>query len=133
MKPELHELIDADLFGEFYNDRVSFFTKDEPDLEVEGANVSSVVFYYIDDELFQTMYQLETDITSRLIRNNGKFKIRGLNSRNSYFIKRLKFRILYGSEIVSLINYYQLRWESDDNEIIYQVRWDTVEKFYTLY
>ncbi len=131
VEPELHETVGADLFGEFYNNRVSFFTKDHPGLDVEGANVERVVFYYLDEELFQTKYQLNTDITPKLIRSHGKFKIRGLNLRNDYFIKRLKSRILYGNEIVSLINYYQLRWEANGDEIIYQVRRDTVSTNYT--
>ena len=125
------ELLKADLFGEFFNDRVSFYTNENPNVEIEGVDVTSAIYYYIDDELFQTKYHLARDITSPLIKSNGKFKIRGLNNRNSYFIKRLRHRILYGSQIVSLINYYQLRWDLDDQEIIYQVRRDTVEQFYT--
>lgn len=128
---EEYERIEADLFGEFHNNRVSFFITESPNVEIYGVLPEKVVLYYIDEDLFQKRYELPSDITHDLISVNGKFKIRGLNSRNSYFIKRLQSRILYGSEIVSLINHYQLRWEKEGDEIIYQVRRDTIETSYT--
>lgn len=128
---EEYERLDADLFGDFYNNRVSFFISENPNVEIYGVLPQKAILYYIDEELFQKKYELPSDITHDLISVNGKFKIRGLNSRNDYFIRRLKSRILYGSEIVSLIDHYQLRWEKGDDEIIYQVRRDTLETSYT--
>jgi len=100
-------------------------------VEISGISPEKATLYYIDQELFQKKYELPLDITYDLVTVNGKFKIRGLNSSNDYFIKRLKSRILHGSEIVFLIDHYQLRWEKEDNEIIYQVRRDTIESSYT--
>ncbi len=128
---EEYEKLEADLFGEFHNSRVSTFISENLNVAIYGVLPKKVVLYYIDEELLQKKYKLPPDITHDLISVNEKLKIRGLNSRNDYFIKRLKPRILYGSEIVSLTNHYQLRRENEGDKIIYQVRRNTIKTSYT--
>ncbi|MEQ9422805.1 MAG: hypothetical protein RJQ09_00200 [Cyclobacteriaceae bacterium] len=129
-KLEEHERVDADIFGDFHNDRLRLFTKHEPDLDFQGASVESVVFYYVDEDLFQKRYALDNDISTDLIKEHGKFKIRGLNARNVNLIKENRTNIFVDNQINPELDFYQIRWELPENEIIYQVRRDTIEHTY---
>ncbi|MDA1122461.1 MAG: hypothetical protein O2887_18575 [Bacteroidetes bacterium] len=128
---EEYEKVGADVFGDFHNDSFRLFTKENPEVEIEGVNVNSLIFYYIDEDLLQKRYELTDDVTTKLIKANGKFKIRGLNLRNIELINEHKSGLLVDHEIIPEIDFYQLRWEKGEDEIIYQVRRDTIEIFYT--
>ena len=131
VEPKAYEVLEANFFGDFHSDRVRFFTKENPDVRIKGVKARKAVLSYIDDDLVQKKYELTSDITANLIKQNRRFGIRGMNTRNNHFIRSLKSKVFSGNEIVSLINFYQLRWDLGDSEIIYQVRRDTVETFYT--
>lgn len=64
---EEYEKVGANVFGDFHSNRFRLFTKENPDVEIEGSDVNSLVFYYIDEDLLQKRYELTDDV--RLSKN----------------------------------------------------------------
>jgi hypothetical protein len=115
--------ITDNLFGKFFCDRASFFIIKNPQNEVFESKATSIVLYYLDNELCQSKYILESDITTQLINELGNFKITGLDFRNRELleVEKIVRKNSTGWTLNSKLDNYELRWIKGNKEIRYRV------------
>lgn len=86
---------------------------------------------YLDDELRQTKYILNTDIVANLLIKLGSFKIKGLDFRNRKIIsdRHIVLKTEKGIIMNNKLDNYELRWSFGDKEIKYRVTTASQDKF----
>lgn len=106
------------LYGKFFDDRAEFYIVENPELYISNAEVNRLTLYFIDGTLCKKKYELNTDISSELMKAYGGFKFKALND-TTYKLSRME-RIVNktdsGAHINGKFNRYQMRW--DDEEVL---------------
>jgi hypothetical protein len=125
------ENIDENLFGKFFCDRAEFYIIKNPQNKVYSSRPESITLYYLDGELRQTKYILNSDITTKLLRELGGFKIIGLDFKNRDIIssRQIITKTENGVSLNSQLDNYELKWTFGDKEIKYRVNADSKDKF----
>ena len=115
--------IRGNLFGKFFYDRAEFYVIENPQNKIYTSATESITLFYLDGELCQTKYELESNISSYLIKDLGNFSIKGLNLKNRKIIEDGQTIFKEGKGIVlnKEFDNYQLKWTFGDKEIIYRV------------
>lgn len=109
------------LHGKFFNDRISFYTVQDPGIKLYDSNVQSITLYFIDSALMRKKYMLEGDISSDLIQLFGNFKFTPLHEaekaalRNKEVLNRSNGKVRINERLAN----YQLRWIQDVNTLSY--------------
>jgi hypothetical protein len=65
------ELDHFDFFGEFYDDRLKFFYRENPQLNIGNADVKLLMLYFLDERLVKIRYHLDKDIEDHLMDSLG--------------------------------------------------------------
>jgi len=115
--------IRGNLFGKFFYDRAEFYVIDNPQNNIYTSSTKSITLFYLDGELCQTKYVLESNISSLLIKNFGNFSINGFNLKNRKIIEERQniFREGESQLLNKDLDNYQLKWIFGNKEIIYRV------------
>jgi hypothetical protein len=58
-------------FGGFYEDRLKFYYRDNPELQIGDANVKLIMLYFLDDRLVKVRYHLDRNIERYLMDSLG--------------------------------------------------------------
>ena len=62
------------LHGKFFDDRIAFYTVEDPGIRIHDTEVQSLTLYFIDSALMRKKYAMKEDISSELIQSFGNFK-----------------------------------------------------------
>jgi hypothetical protein len=125
------ENIDGNLFGKFFCDRAEFYIIKNPQNKIYSSHPESITLFYLDGELRQTKYILNSNIVANLLRELGSFKIKGLDFRNKEIISTRQIIVKTGKGIImnSKLDNYELKWTFGDKEIKYRVTTASQDKF----
>ena len=123
--------IDENLFGKFFCDRAEFYIIKNPQNKIYSSQPESITLYYLDGELRQTKYILDSDITTKLLKQLGGFKIIGLDFKNREIIasRQIIVKTENGVSLNNKLDNYELKWAFGDKEIRYRVSPASKEKF----
>ena len=127
-------LSDRHLYGNFFEERASFYIIEQPELFLSDAEVLRLTLYFIDGVLCKKKFLLNKDISTSLIRSYGGFKFLPLNMQSKTASKKNKIIIKTenGHQLNGDINKYQLKWDKNDTAIKYRFKNDSVELIVTL-
>lgn len=122
--------IEENLFGTFFGDRMEFFVVHDPENLIHGAKIKTVTFCYLDGELCQSKYVLESDISDKLIRAHGSFRIRGFDFRDRSVISGRRVMVNYGTgqELNRDLHNYELTWVLGDRHVKMRVNRRTADQ-----
>ena len=122
--------VEENLYGTFFGDRAEFFIVNDPKNLIHGAKIKKVTFCYLDGELCQSRYVLETDISDKLIRTHGNFKIKGFDFKDRRVIADQNVMIDYGKgmELNHDLHNFELTWTLGDRHIKMRVNRHAVDQ-----
>ena len=111
--------VEENLYGTFFGDRAEYFIVHEPKNLIHGAKIKTVTFCYLDGELCQSKYVLESDISGKLIRTHGNFRIRGFDFKDRHVIADQNVMTDYGQgmELNHNLHNFELTWILGDSHI----------------
>lgn len=115
----IHFTVEENLYGTFFGDRAEFFIVNEPESLIHGAKIKTVTFCYLDGELCKSKYVLASDISNKLIRTYGSFKIKGFDFKNRHVIQVEPVMMDYGKgqELNLNLHNFELTWILGDRHI----------------
>jgi len=121
------------LHGRFFNDRIVFYTIDDPGMKIHNINVASMTLYFIDSTLMRKKYILKEDISTPLIQTFGNFKFRPLhtNERKALENKEVLNQKNGKTSINEKLANYQLKWIQDVNTLIYRSSYNFNDSTFT--
>lgn len=110
------------LHGKFFNNRISFYTVNDPGMKIHGIEVKSMTLYFIDSALMRKKYLLSEDISSPLIKTFGNFKFTPLHNsekvalQNKEVLERRNGKVVINKKLAN----YQLKWVHEVNTLSYR-------------
>ena len=110
------------LHGKFFEDRIVFYTVNDPGMKIHDIEVKSMTLYFIDSALMRKKYYMEEDISAELIQAFGNFKFTPLHIsertalKNKEVIKRRNGKIRINEKLAN----YQLKWIQEINTLSYR-------------
>ena len=127
-------LSDQYLYGDFFEERASFYIIEQPELFLSDAEVLRLTLYFIDGVLCKKKFVLNKDISTSLIKSYGGFKFLPLNLQSKTVSKKDKIIVKTeaGHHLNEQINKYQLKWDKNDTAIKYRFKSDSLEVRITL-
>ena len=77
---EEFDMKSMNLHGKFFNNRIVFYTVNDPGMKIHNIDVKSMTLYFIDSVLMRKKYFLKEDISTALIQTFGNFKFMPLHT-----------------------------------------------------
>ncbi len=135
LKTNIQEFEDRSmkLHGKFFNNRISFYTINDPGIKIQNIDVSSITLYFIDSALMRKKYLLAEDISSSLIQTFGNFKFTPLHTneraalKDGKIITRENGRVYMNERLAN----YQLKWIQDANTVRYKSSYSFIDSTFT--
>lgn len=116
------------LYGKFFDDRAEFYIVENPELYISSSQVNRLTLYFIDGTLCKKKYELDSDISTELMKAYGGFRFRALND-TTYKLSRSEKIVLKtkeGNVVNDKFNRFQMKWEDEDVDIRYVVFKDSL-------
>lgn len=112
----------AQLHGSFFENKIEFYTIEEPSIRLFDTRIKKVTLYFIDGYLTKTKYLLEKDISSALINVHGKFNMVPLDTltKNSVEDKKILRKVNKLYELHGNVQQYQLKWKKENKTLRYR-------------
>ena len=107
------ELDQFDFFGEFYDDRLKFYYKENPQLSIGDADVKLLMLYFLDERLVKIRYHLDHNIEAHLMDSLG------LGILNTKYTKRK--RVFATDKSLQKLKDFNI---SKNEPFEYEIAWD---------
>lgn len=125
-----NQVVDHDdhLFGKFYHDRIEFHIVDRPDIKILNTPVKRMTLYFIDSVLCKKKYELEENISNKLMNSLGSFKFQPIGMK-SLEAAKMNGVIVYqpnGALLNPHLASYQMKWALEDRTVIFRHEEDSL-------
>ena len=100
-------------FGDFFDDRLTIYFSDNPDLSIGKARVKFLMLYFIDTRLVKVRYHLDYDISNYLVDSLGVCKIKSSDVENMAILKSgtILLKSKTGIHLNPELSDYELIWD----------------------
>ena len=100
-------------FGTFFDDRLSFYFSESPNISVGKANVHFLMLYFMDDRLVKLRYHIDADISNYLIDSLGMCKIKTSDAANKSILESgsIILKSKRGIRLNPALDKYELIWD----------------------
>ncbi|MFY0688500.1 MAG: hypothetical protein JXQ90_15095 [Cyclobacteriaceae bacterium] len=106
-----------DHFGDFFNERVTFYVEDNPETFYAGQEVIHLITTTIDGKVAKRKYILKDNIINNLIDSYGNFRFRPLSPECRSLTDSLG--VLKGRALNPSLSNYRVTWQLDNRSITY--------------